>query len=197
MRVLFSLLALVLLANCGGGTPSLPGGTGSTILGENLSALWRFSRVECYTSGLSLTSMYTLAAGNSVSDWQVVGNSTTSTILNTSACRTEISRSYTFTQTGSLGSVTYGTYSSGSGSANITTGQGSCSYTFSLSKVAGGDITPTSLSLSYTNGQSLAAGTGEYVYFPSLSPRALAIPSIIQVVGSPSDVCFLVYESVT
>jgi hypothetical protein len=198
-KILVVILSVFVIAGCGGGAGggALPGGTGSTISGANLSALWRFARVECYTSGLSLTSMYTLAAGDSVSDWLVVGNNTTSTIVNTSSCRTEISRSYTFTPTGSLGSVSYGTFSGSSGSANITTGQGSCSYTFSLSKVSGGNITPTSLSISYTNGQFLSAGTGEYVYFPSLSPRALAIPSIIQVVGSPSDVCFLVYESVT
>lgn len=172
-------------------------GSGTAAQGQDLSGVWRFSGVECYSNGMVLTSHYNLGAGNPVTDWTITGNSTQSSVLNSSTCRTDISRNYTFTPDTTTSTYTYGTMRSGVGTASIVTGQGSCSYTFTFTKVSGADINPVSYSASYTNGQSLAAGTAEYFYFSNSSPNELAIPSIIQVVGSPTDVCLLVYVRIS
>lgn len=199
MKTIAMLFVVGLLASCGGsggGSVNTPPGNDSTIQGQNLTGVWRFSSVECYDNNLSLTSYYTLGAGNPVSDWSINGNSTTSSTLNSSTCRTDITRNIVFTPNTTTSTYTYGTLAAGAGTASIPTGQGSCSYNYTLTKVSGGDINPTSISATYTNGQSLAASNGEYVHFQTLSPNALAIPSIIQVVGAPTNVCFLVYIKV-
>ena len=195
-KITLLVLGTFLIVSCGGSSGG-GSGSGGGVQGRDFTGLWRVSGVLCFNSSGAVTSTYNLAGGASTFEWTINGNNTTETYFNGS-CRTNLSQTYVFTQTQDAGSgVTAGTTQKGGGTASITTGQGSCSYTYNITKSSGSDITPTTLSITYSNGQTTSSGSSIYAHVSSSTPPALLTPTILQVVGSPTDVCYLVFGQVS
>jgi hypothetical protein len=189
-------LALVLVAACGSGGDSSPSSGGSSIQGKNFTGVWRVSGVMCLNSSYQLTSSYAVAAGSSTYQWEINGNSSTEVMVSSSSCRTNLTSSVVFTETSQSSALSVGNLSFGSFSAAIPTGQGSCSYTFNLTKTSGATITPTTITSSYNNGQVISGPiNANYIYSSTSNPPTLLMSTVIQVVGSPTDACFLVFDS--
>jgi hypothetical protein len=184
---IFFTLILPFLSACGGdsGTTS----NSQSIQGLNLSGSWRWIGVECYNSTFSTrTAVATIAAGSYSSTTTINGNTATVQAINASGCALSYSNSIVANLTNGDSSGGIGTLTEGSASATISTG-GSCSFSANLT-VASGSISPTSISTSYNQGQNISGNTYEFIY----NPPYLGIPSTLQVPGSPTNICLLIYQ---
>jgi hypothetical protein len=185
--LIITLIALM-LSSCGKESEQ-GANSATTVRGLNLTGLWRWIGVECYGSTLSsLTAMATLASGSYSSSLTINGNTATSQSINSSGCIMTYSTSIEATLTEGDSSGGYGNLSTGSTNISLSTGS-ACTFSANLA-MGQGTITPSSVSSSYSQNETIPARTLEFLY----NPPYLAIPSILQVQGRPSDLCFLIYS---
>jgi hypothetical protein len=169
------------------------GSSSAPIVGLDLTGVWRFSGVGCFNTDGDMTAAYLPSASSAVSTTTVTGNTIYTEALSSSGqtCKVSYSRRIEAIledgdSSGGWGSGTYGATT-----ATVTPGS-YCSTPLTLELVEGGTITPTSLNTYYTQNQSINSQTFSFIY----GPPYLFIAALFQVVGRPSDVCFLVHEKI-
>jgi hypothetical protein len=190
IRTMMILGLTTLLMACSGGGGSGDGGSGgTTIEGLNLTGTWRFAGIECYDSSFqNLTAVGTPSASSSVGTNSIQGNQLASEDLGTGSCKVLMNRKIVANLQAGDANGGYGTGKFGVTTAS-TTPSSSCSLSLSFDMISG-SITPATVNSTYTQGQSLPEQSFEFV----INPPYLAFTSLIQVVGSPTDICMLIYQ---
>lgn len=180
----------IFLTACGGGGGSGGGGSGgTTIEGLNLTGTWRFAGVECHDSSFqNITAVGIPSSGSSVGTISIQGNQLTSEDLGSGSCKVVMSRRIVANLLDGNANGGYGTGTFGATSASVSP-TSSCSLSVSFD-MAQGSITPATLNSSYTQSQSVAQQSFEFL----INPPYLALTSLIQVVGRPTDICLLLYQ---
>lgn len=182
-----AVLALLIMgcSQSGGGGSS----NGPALQGTDMSGSWRMTQVSCFDSSFeNVTASATIAAGSATSTATINKNTLVEESFGTGGCRVNFNRSAVFNIVEGDRSGGYGTGSFGATNAEVTTGA-SCSGTVNLT-VTQGSMTPTTFTSTYTNGQSVAARDFEFL----TTSTTFAMPSLIQVDGSPTDICLLIYQ---
>lgn len=191
--IVFMTISISLLSACGGGGggggSSTGGSGGATVQGLDLTGVWRFIGIECYDSSFqNLTAAGTASASSAVGTSVVAGNLLQSEDVGNGGCKVTLSRSIVANLQAGNSSGGYGTGTFGATTAAITPGA-SCTLETSFD-MALGSVTPSLLSSTYNQGQALPAQNFEFM----INPPYLGLTSLIQVVGRPTDVCFLILQ---
>lgn len=193
LNLMISAVLLTLGMSCSGGggsNNSNPAG-GSSIEGLNLSGTWRFAGVECYDLNTqALTAYGSPSGGSSVSTEVISGNNLSSEDLGSGSCKVTMSRRIVANLQSGTATGGYGTGTFGATTAATSPGA-SCSLSVTFN-MAQGNINPLTLNSTYTQGQNIPQQSFEFL----INTSYLAITSLIQVVGRPADVCFLVYQKI-
>ncbi|MBX2988321.1 MAG: hypothetical protein KF802_10540 [Bdellovibrionaceae bacterium] len=189
IKSVMSLVVTVCLTACGGG--GFGGGSGGSsetaIEGLDLSGTWRFAGVECYDSSLQNPTAGGIPSTSSPVGTSVIkGNQLISEDLSLGTCKISMNRRIVAKLQAGNASGGYGLGKFGATTASVTPGS-SCSVSTSFDMITG-NITPTTLSSTYTQGQLVPEQDFEFL----LNPPYLAFTSLIQVVGRPTDICFLI-----
>lgn len=186
--LLVSILAIY-FCGCSNGSSSGSSSQGSTITELDLTGTWRFAGVECYDSSMNVTAAGIPSSDSSVSTTTISGNVSATETLGIGSCKIVTNRSIVANLTEGNSSGGAGTGSFGTGSITTQSSK-SCSTSITFQMISG-SINPSSLSETFTNGDSLSQQSFQFL----INPPYFAITSLIQVIGRPSDICFLIYES--
>ena len=154
--VVVSSLVLILSACSKSGSSS-----GSSVEGLNLTGTWNLLGIECYDSSLSASTAYGVVAAGSTTETNVIsGNRTTSTYTSATACTVEMSRSFVANLTQGDSAGGYGTGTLGAATATVSPSPCALSLSFTM---ASGAVTPDPLNVSYTDGDSEAQQSFDFV----------------------------------
>lgn len=188
MKIMTLVLILVFIIGCGNSGSSGSTSAATTVEGADYSGSYRLAGVECYNSSLStLTASATLGSGSSTGTLTITGNTLKSKSTSQTGCISTTNAKIVFTaKSSTIGTVAI------TGQSTTTSTEASCPYTYSLSAVSGGTITPSSFSTSVTHNGTPSDVNADYVRNSSNS--AVGLLSVLQVSGSSSDLCFLVYQ---
>lgn len=180
LTVLFSLFIISCGGSGGGGAGDLP------VEGVDLTGVYRLSRVSCVNSaGTAVTATANIS----------VSSPTSTMTINKNQFSTQ-------TLSGSCSSLTKGKiiFSDDStvditGVSTTTSTQGSCAFTTTLVPQSGGTITPSSTTATINhNGTPPDFLDAGYVIDDDVT--IIGIFSTFTVSGSPTDLCFIVYERI-
>lgn len=182
MKKLILLIFTIIMAACSKSKDE------DSIKGLDLSGTWRTTGVECYDSSLeNLTAKGIISSGSPVGTLNIKGNQLTSEGTNGS-CKVSYVRKVIANLKSGSATNGYGTGMLGATTVNINTGSsctGVTTFTMSL-----GSITPSTLSSTFSQNQSIAEQSFEFL----INEPYLLLTSLIQVVGSTTDICFIVQE---
>jgi hypothetical protein len=177
MRIIM-ITALIYITGCSGSG----GGGGTGIQGSNQSGTYSFVGVECYDNLITTSTALALVDTQTDTTLTINGNSAVSQNVSAS-CLVNYAFSVLFDAEDYT--VTY------SNRVYTTSNQSSCSLTWGLTPLSGGTIVPSSISATYTHEQTEPVFIGEYDTAPNGDIYFL---SNLTVSGSPSDLCFLIYQ---
>lgn len=177
--ILSSVLFLSACGSSGGGSSASGVTAASAVQGTDHSGTYRLTAVQCYSStGAPTTTAVPSGANTQIN---IQGNSFTSSNL-TSNC--------TLTGTGQIVFDASTSTEKLSGYHVATSTGGSCSETISFASQMGGTISPTSLTVTYANGQAVPDSTGSYSVDSSGN---VYLFTTLQDSVSTSDLCFFKY----
>lgn len=183
------LSMLLLLSACGEETGS--NSSSSAITGKDFSGRYLLDEVICFDStGEDITAGAGFSASSAYTYLTITGNRSSET-SSSSSCSATITGEITFTETsaGSSGG-SIGTMDGRATSIRITGGS-SCALSATLIPYSGSpSLTPSSGTKTYSASTPLVSSSADYL---RLNDGTLLLRSSIQVVGYPSDMCFLVY----
>lgn len=192
-RIMMILCLITFLMSCGGGGSSNSGPVAADIDSLDLTGVWRSVGIECYDSSLqNITAVGSISPSSSVGTIAIQGNQYTSESLgagSSGSCSVSMSRSIVANLQAGDPSYGAGEITVGATSASVDPTTSSCSLFLSFN-MAQGNITPQTLNSTYTHNQPVPQDTGTFI----INPPYLALASLIQVVGRPTDICFFIYQ---
>lgn len=188
-RIVAFLISTTILAACSGGGSGGGSSTSPAVEGLDLSGTWRFAGVECYDSSLqNLTALATPTSDSSVGTAVIDRNQITSQSIGTGTCNVTTQGSFTANLESGTSESGYGTGVFGATTASVIPAS-ACTTTTSFN-MDQGTISPATLNSTYSDSQVTPQRTFEFV----INPPYLGFTSLIQVVGRPTDICFLIYQ---
>lgn len=190
MKKRLMILGLItFLMSCGGGGSSNSGPVAAADVDElNLTGVWRLVGIRCADSSLqNITAEGTVSPGSAAETVVIQGNQYTEESL-ASSCKVSMSRSINASLVVGDASDGYGTGTLGATSASVfPTSSCTLSIAFNMNF---GNISPSTVISTYTQAQSIPQQIFEFL----IKPPYIAITTLIQVVGRPTDICFLIYQ---
>lgn len=166
------------------------GSGGTPAEGLDLSGTWRYAGVECYDSSFqNITAAGTPTASSSVGTISIQRNQLISENLGTGSCKVITKKKIVanIKQGNASGGYGTGTFRATSVSTSPTS---SCSLYLSFNMIQGA-ISPSTMNTNYTQAETTIP---QQAFEFLINPFYLAITSLIQVVGRPTDVCLLIYQ---
>lgn len=187
MKIFFFFLLVSLFGCAKPESESLGSGMIYTpVEGTDFTGKYSLSGVECYSSGGALTAAASITSGT-LSDVLDIYRNTVSELTSGSSCNAETKAKIVFNPS----DPSYG-YLNITNQTTTTNTANNCSITMSLSYLSGGVITPSSITVSFENNGNPGDVTNG-VYLNNSDHSALAILSGLKVMGSSSDLCFMIY----
>ncbi|MDZ4081592.1 MAG: hypothetical protein U1E10_01530 [Bdellovibrionales bacterium] len=180
------VLSIATLAACGGGGggSSAAGSGVVAVVGTDVTGTYRAIGVECYNNTLStLTAVASIAAG--YTETLTINKNAYEVTINTTGCSSRENGRLVYNSTDYTAALTNRT--------TTTASQGTCSHAVNFSASLG-SVSPNSFTAAVNHNGTEVDRTVSA--FKSTSTGAIGIFSTIQVVGSPSDLCFLVYQQI-
>jgi hypothetical protein len=158
--------------------------------GEDYSGSYRSVGFECYdNSGSMLTAAGTNTTGSASSTITLTRN-TYESVSVSSSCTVRMSGSIVFTKTSETSSGHLGSVRMTPTSISLP-GSSTCTLGLSWSLLSGSpSITPSSITTTWTASSPLTSTSADYIKNASF----IAMTSALQVVGYPTDICFLIYQ---
>lgn len=182
-RSLVALCAVGLMA-CSG--EDAPGNSPAAVEGADYSGTYSLAGVECYNSaGTAQTAAADFTGSTSAETITVSGNSATIKDTSGSCVGTETAK-LVFTAS----DPSYGTFALSNRSTSTSTG-GTCSFGYTLNALSGGAITPSSFNNTFYQGAMPSPFSASYIR--NSTTGTIGLFTVLQVSGSSTDLCFLVY----
>jgi hypothetical protein len=193
----FLTLTFLLLSSCGsdGDSTSGTGNTGGgAVQGKDFTGTYRRMFIECYSSAFDdLTAFATFTSSSPTETIGLNGNSFELSSAY-SSCSYRSSGRMVFSEESSSGGASSGTLQKTTNSVSVSQ-VGSCTRTWtwnlSTSPETSGVIMPSSISETVTSSTTPETRSMTYLYDPN---GYILIFSSLQVVGRPTDLCFIAYK---
>ena len=180
---IFTLLSITACGGGGGGASSAGSGV-TPVVGTDVTGSYRAVGVECYNNSLSaLTAVATIATG--YTETLVINKNAYESVSNSSGCSSRENGRIVYDSTAYTAAISNRTTTT----ASLTT----CSHTVNFTATLG-SISPSSITSGVDHNGTRVDQT--FSAFKSTSTGAIGLLSVIQVVGAPTDICFLVYQQI-
>ncbi len=174
------LILILMLTACKGSDS----GSAASVEGQDLTGAYRALEVRCYTDNTlqTVTARSGFDVASPTINISISGNSSTGKNTDSSCVVTTNGRIVGNSSTQLL---------SFSGQTTTTSTGASCSQTVTFQNISGGNINPASLNVTANHNGTKPDTQGTYVVSPV--DGSIWLYTVLQVQGSPSDKCFIIY----
>jgi len=179
------------LIACGGGgsgSSSSDGSVAEDIDGLNLSGVWRLVGIECYDpSTAQVTAQGVPSPRSSITRVSIQGNQFMSEDFGVGSCKVASTRSIVANLDGGDANNGYGGAALGAASASVSPSPCLINLSFVMTR---GNLTPSELNYIWVQAEPILKQSIAFI----ILPPHLGIATIFEVLGRPTDLCYLVYR---